>query len=247
MKYLLLTTVTLVALILLAFTNPSLSEPIRKITVQEEPLIHEEIDIEPNDRDEITKAEMITDIIKVWDMFLEDAGCGPKDYRRERFPKYANELADAIIYYQNNETKNGVVLPKKRDIHILLAVTVTKESSIDHTVIGAAPRFEVGLLQIHGIALSGYSREEVKNNSRLGILLGVKWFASHLNSCREYNPDLDKTEDWVIDLLVGPMSVYQGGSKAIKKNGFCKKYSVARKRINLTKSYVTRIDSTTEV
>ncbi len=264
MKYLLLTAVILIMTAAVTCTSPPL--PDSKIIMFEKPMespwlvdtgdaapIHEEIDVEPpadettvdvddpNDL-EVTKEQMITEIIEVWDMFLDDANCGPDDNRRSMFPIYAEELADAIIMYQNKPTDIGGQLPEERDIHILMAVIVTKESSIRHDVVGEAPRFEVGLMQIHGVALAGYNPDIVQHNSRLGLLLGVRWFAAHMDACKIKKIPGD-TVEWRTDDLVGPLSVYAGGHKAVKKNGTCYHYRVARERVNLTKLYLTRIDA----
>jgi len=253
MKYLLLITMLFIAVATFTCTSPPLSMDINKTLVTQNTenklwlqeskdikAIHEEIDIELVKAPEIDRTQMIEDIIQVWEMFLDDAECKQRDPRRMNFSVFAEELADAIIMYQNNPTDIGGQLPKDRNIHILMAVIVTKESSIVHNAVGAAPRFEVGLMQIHGVALAGYNPDLVQHSSRLGLLLGVRWFAAQMDDCKIHRIPGDNQE-WRVDDLVGPMSVYAGGSKAIKKNGTCFRYKVARERVNLTKLYLTRI------
>jgi hypothetical protein len=183
------------------------------------------------------KDRMILDITAVWEMFLDDANIGPNDSRWQMIPIHAKELADAIITYQNEPTDIGGRLPKHRTTHILMAVMVTKESSLRHKAKGGLG--EVGLMQIHGRALAGYNPNVVRHNSRLGVTLGVRWFAAQMDKCKGYEKPREnwRTNDWI-----QPLSLYAGGPNAIsKKTGHCKRFRIAKERINLTKLYLTRI------
>jgi len=235
MKYLLLAIVLFITTPLFTCINT----PILNSKKTETKLIYKEIITQPT-----AKEKMITDIIAVWTMFLDDAKCNKKDPRRKDFPIFAEELADAIIMYQDNPTDIGGQLPKEREISILLAVNVTKESSLYSNLVGADPRNEVGLMQVHGVALAGYNPKLVQENSRLGLLLGVRWFASRMNKCKTNRVSGDNVSFRIED-IIGPQTLYQAGGKALK-NGKCQKYGVARKRINLTKLYISRIDTATQ-
>ena len=220
------------------------------MTEEKVSLIHEEIDIEPVEYTEriivnkhTTKERMIYDIINVWIMYLNDANISGKDSRWGVLYLYADTLTDAIIMYQNEDTDIGGRLPKDRSTHILMAMMVTKESGLRADAVGSFPRFEVGLMQCHGKALAGYEPKVVRNNYKLGLLLGVRWFASRLPLCPVYRIPGDeviwRTADWI-----KPLSVYAGGHRAIsKRTGKCYSFSIARERIALTELYITRIDA----
>jgi hypothetical protein len=254
MKYLLLTIVIFITITILTCTSP----PLPDTKVQAEPWlvdagnttqIHEEIDEEPpwdagakeqDINETISREQMVNEIIATWTMFLDDARCGPNDSRWKMLPVYAEELADIIIMYQNQPTDIGGQLPKERAIHILMAVNVTKESSIYPHIVGSEPRNEVGLMQTHGVALAGYNPAIVQRNSRLGLLLGVRWYASRIDKCKVHRIPGDN-KAWRLEDMIGPQTIYQAGSKAQRKDGTCQSYKEARERVDLTKLYLTRI------
>lgn len=190
--------------------------------------------------------EMISEIIEVWELFFKDANVGRKDPRRKRFHEFASYLAQAIRIYQNQEiTINGrkARLPKDKNIHILLAVLITKESSVKYDVVGTSPRFEVGLMQVWGVALNGYDKETVKQNPELGILLGVRWIAYMTSLCKPYRVGQDK-EEWRTTDWLGPLTMYGAKPSKVwidKKKKTCRIFPFARKRIKLTLFYRKRI------
>ena len=208
-------------------------------------LIHEEIDVEP-EVIEITYEEMTEDIIAVWTLFLEDENIKETDSRWNNLAQYAEELADAIMMYQDAPTDIGGQLPMHRTTHVLMAVMVTKESSIKHKVVGTS-RGEVGLMQIHGKGpLAGYDSKTVQANSRLGLLLGVRWFASRLPKCPMHRITGD-SEGWRPGDWIKPLSVYAGGHRAINpKTKKCYSFKIAHERVDLTKLYITRINAARE-
>jgi len=207
-----------------------------KMTCDHNAGVYEKPKLETMDRD-----VMIDEITMVWEMFFEDGGASATDPRRLRFHEFAGYLADAVLMYQRNPTEIGGQLPVHKNVHILLAVKITKESSVTHDVVG--PQSEVGLLQIHGVALAGYDPEIVKHNPKLGLMLGVRWLASRVPKCplRRIKGDDRGWDDY--DWL-GPLSVYAGGGKAISaRTGKCYAFDIAKERVDLTRLYRMRIDA----
>lgn len=184
---------------------------------------------------------MVQEIIQVWTMFFDDEAASINDPRRNTFEEYAEYLADAITMYENQPTDIGGQLPKDgQDTHLLLATMITKESSVTSDVIGKMG--EVGLLQIHGQALAGYNAEVVRNNPKLGVLLGVRWFAYQTSACKPHRIATDD-EAWRLEDWLGPLSAYAGGPNAInRKTGGCYTFQLAVNRVNLTKLYRSRIN-----
>lgn len=207
---------------------------------QETSLIQEEVDDAPLlDSKETYRQLRVNELISLWDMMFDDDKASSDDPRRNNFQEYATYLVEAIETYENQATDIGGQLPESEDTHILLGVMVKKESSVVSDIIGKLG--EVGLLQIHGQALNGYEPGLVKENPKLGLLLGVRWFAYQTSLCKSDRVPAD-IEPWRLDDWAGPLSVYAGGPKAInKKTGKCYHYKVATNRIKLAKFYKVRI------
>jgi len=184
---------------------------------------------------------MIQEIVQLWNMFFDDQSAPTDDPRREKFEEYAGYLADAVLLYEKEPTDIGGQLPKDgRDTHLLLATMITKESSVTSDAVGKMG--EVGLLQIHGQALAGYKSELVRQNPKLGILLGVRWFAYQTSACKPHRIPADN-EGWRLDDWLGPLSAYAGGPNAInRKTGECYVFQLAINRVGLTKLYRSRIN-----
>jgi hypothetical protein len=187
----------------------------------------------------ITHNQMVDDIVNVWTIWLDENGAPPADKRRKNLSKYANELADAIEVYQSDNSDVDSQLPKERTTHILLATMVTLESSINPTKVGKK-RNEVGMLQIHGGGLAGYSRNEVKRSSALGLMLGVRWLALMVRDAR---PSLDKirtgkwkTRDWLL-----PLSLYASGPEALDDKGNIVVVWPAKRRLGRAQMYMARL------
>lgn len=195
-------------------------------------------------KDLMTRGVMIEENVMLWDMFFDDDGAKATDVRRGRFREYAEYVADAVLMYQGDTDIKGKI-PKHRNVHLLVGTMMTIESSVTFDVVGPAPRFEVGMLQLHGRALAGFKRDKVKKNPQLGVLLGVRWLAAQIPVCY---PDGTDQETWTDESWLGPLSVYQAGEKvAVAKNGKCHRLSVAKKRVRLTKMYRARIDHETKL
>jgi hypothetical protein len=188
---------------------------------------------------EQSSEDMVEEVVALWELFFEDDGAGAHDPRRKDFYRFAEYLVDAVVLYQDVPTDIGGKLPRHKNVHLLFATMVTMESSVDHDVVGKLG--EVGLLQImpKGPAIAGYAPEEVQHSPRLGLWLGIRWLASRVDKCRTGN-----IEGWAWDDYnwLGPLSLYAAGWKAKKKDGTCAIYGVARKRVNRTLLYRSRID-----
>lgn len=190
---------------------------------------------------DVKKQVMVEEITDVWEMFFDDQKAKSNDPRREMFEYYADEIADAIIYYQNNDTDIGGRMPKHRSAHLIVAEIITRESSVDPTVVGKIKN-EVSMFQLHGEALGGYPAKVVQKNTRLAAMLGVRWIAHSTHLCNNIN-SLDKwtNEDWI-----RPISVYGAGpGKAYKnkKTRQCKKFTFAKRRVKRMGMYEMRIDA----
>jgi hypothetical protein len=186
---------------------------------------------------------MTSEIVQVWTMFYEDEMAPADDPRRQYFEEYAGYLADYILMYEQIPTDIGGQLPVSNDTHILLATLITKESSVTADVVGPAPRFEVGLMQLHGVALAGYDPEVVRNNPKVGVMLGVRWFAYQTSLCKPTRIPSDN-DGWRLEDWIGPISAYAGGPNAInKRTGKCYSFGLAKDRVALTRLYKTRLIS----
>ena len=209
-----------------------------KVEIEENmdnPIKHEDIPEYEQDPD-----RMVWEVVNLWEMFFDDDDAPAGDPRRDRFEEFAGYLVDAVLMYQNEPTDLGGQLPKHRNVHLLIAERVTRESSVTHNVVG--PGGEVGLLQLMpgGPAMAGYSPEKVKNNPKLGLLLGTRWLAAQIPECKDDGNLYEfGWDDW--DWL-GPLSVYMGGDKAKRKNGTCAGFKAAKTSIRKTILYRTRID-----
>lgn len=202
---------------------------------------------EPDDavpvEDRVSRDQMVREVVALWEMYFDDDRAPADDPRRARFEEHARDLADAVILYQDEPTDIGGQLPGHRDDHLIVAYMVAKESSVTYDAIGTS-HGEVGLLQLHGVSLAGYQLEQVQHNPRLGLLLGVRWLAAQLPKCRRQEDLYDvgwTTEDWT-----GPLSLYAGGPKAIRKDGTCSRYGTMRDRVARVRLYRTRIDHGTD-
>ncbi|MCK4792578.1 MAG: hypothetical protein KAV87_53105 [Desulfobacteraceae bacterium] len=195
--------------------------------------------ISAEDIPESEKEQMIAEVVMLWEMFFDDENASPSDPRRMKFQEYASYLVDSILLFQDRPTAIGGQLPKSNNLHALIATMVTFESSVTSGVIGMYKnKREVGLMQVHGKALAGFTREQVVSNPKLGLLLGIRWLAAQIPTCYPHGaPDYFSYEDWL-----GPLSVYAGGPNAIRGNGSCKRFDISRKRVNRMMMYEKRID-----
>lgn len=191
---------------------------------------------------------MVNEIKEVWELFFKDYNIKQTDPRRAHFDEYSNYIANSIIMFQNNDINiNGHIsrLPKHRSVHLVIATVITKESSVNHTVIGAAPRFEVGLMQIWGVALNGYNPDTVRKNPELGVILGIRWMTHMLSQCKTYRMKEDK-EGWRNTDWLGPLTMYGAKPKNVwkdRKKKICKVFPHAKERVELLNMYETRIDA----
>jgi hypothetical protein len=187
---------------------------------------------------EPSKERMVQEVVTLWEIFFDDDRAPKNDPRREHFFEYAEYLVNAVLMYQNTPTDLGGILPRHRNTHLLLAQMITKESSVIPSVRGK--RGEVCLLQIHGPGpLVGHKKKQVSENPKLCLLLGTRWLASRLPKCFPNGVP----EDWSDEDWLGPLSLYAGGGKAYdNKKRRCKKFGVAKERIEKMKYYRTRID-----
>jgi len=185
-----------------------------------------------------TKREiMIEEVIEVWQMFFDDQGASPDDSRRERFPEFAENVVDAVLYYQENPTDIGGQLPKDGKAHIMVATMITLESSVRANITSKSKLKEVGLMQIHGEALNGIARSAVINNPKLGVMLGVRWLAHNIYVCKY---PTDKWKDWH---WARSLSFYGAGAPKGLKNGKCRSLRFGTRRIRLTNFYKARLDA----
>lgn len=184
----------------------------------------------------LSREVMAREVVDLWTMWFDDERAPANDPRRERFEEHALDLADAVIMYQDEPTDIGGQLPGGRDDHLVVAYMVARESSVTYDVVGAMG--EVGLGQLHGVALAGYAPEVVQHNPRLGLLLMVRWLASQLPKCP--SPDLYDMA-WSTDDWVAPLSLYAGGHRAIKADGTCARFSSMQERITQVLIYRARI------
>lgn len=183
--------------------------------------------------------EMIRDTVAVWEIFFADDRAPKHDRRREQFSRYALALVESVVTYQEKPTSIGGILPIHRTTHVVAAQIVTKESSLFSDVVGS--RGEVGLMQLmpRGPAIAGYRPKRIRKDPELGIRLGVRWLAYSVGRC---NPK-KKIENWKDEDWLGPLSFYSGGARALRKNGTCKIFGIARKRLKKALEYRQRIDS----
>lgn len=187
---------------------------------------------------EIKKERMISEVVMTWDMFLDDEGAPVSDPRRAKFEEYAQYLVDSVFLFQDRPTDIGGQLPKSDNIHFLISTMVTFESSVISGVVGKYKgNKEVGLMQTHGKALAGFSREQVKNNPKLGLLLGVRWLAVQIHTCYPNGAP----ENFIHDDWIGPLSAYAGGPKGIRTDGRCRRFTKSNERVAKMMMYENRV------
>jgi hypothetical protein len=189
---------------------------------------------------EISKERQVEEVVALWEMFFDDDNANPKDARRRKFRDYAEHLVDYMIMYQDAPTDIGGQLPKHENTHLLIAARAAKESSLYSTAKGT--RGEVGLMQVMpgGPAMAGYSAKQVMRSPRLGLQLGIRWLAYCVGQCKS-NSFID--EPWSDSDWAGPVSHYTSKAKNVKRaNGTCKHFKAAKKLVERTLMYRTRID-----
>ena len=191
----------------------------------------------------VDRERMEREVEMLWDLWFDDNGASVVDRRRRLFSEYAGYVVDAVTMYQSEETDIGGKLPGHMNDHLVVAYTIAMESSVTYDAVGTS-RKERGLMQLHGVALAGYAPDKVQRNPRLGVLLGVRWLASQIPKCKQegaggiYGDEFAwEDADWI-----GPLSVYAGGPKAIRKNGTCARYTKMRERVDAVRMFRTRID-----
>ncbi len=199
---------------------------------------------------EVSQDRMIEEVEMLWTMYFDDDNVKASDPRRKRFGELAEYLVDAVIMYQDAPTDIGGQLPRHKNDHLMIAYTAAKESSVTPDAIndGKKGKGEVCLMQLHGKALAGYPAEKVRNNAKLCLLLGTRWLTSQIPQCKQEGSGVYgeqfvwETSDWT-----GPLSVYAGGPKAIRKNGQCIHFTKMIERVNAVRMFRTRIDYAMEM
>lgn len=192
---------------------------------------------------ETSRERMVLEVETLWDLWFDDEKAPLADPRRERFAEFAGYLVDAVLMYQDAPTDIGGRMPGGKDDHLMVAYMVAKESSVTYDAVGTS-HGEVGLLQIHGRALAGYSPDKVQHNPKLGLLLGVRWLASQIPKCQQegsgsvYGDEFAwETSDWI-----GPLSLYAGGPNGRNRDGSCARFQSMKERIDAVRMYRTRVD-----
>jgi len=188
---------------------------------------------------------MIAEVEMLWNMYYDDDNAKATDPRRDSFEEFAGYLADAVIMYQNEPTDIGGQLPGHKNDHLVVARMVAGESSVTPDAVndGENGHGEVCLMQLWGNALAGYSPDKVLHNPRLCLLLGTRWIASQIPKCKQQGAGIFGDEfEWEDSDWTGPLSVYAGGPKAIKKNGTCSNFTKMRERVDSVRMFRTRID-----
>lgn len=210
-------------------------------TILDESLIEEPLS--PEEEEEQLRQEMKDEVVSLWKIYLEDHDASSKDERWDVLDEYANSLVKYVRKFQTEGVKKGkeiVRLPEHENVHLLLATMVTFETALYHELVG--PIGEVGLLQTHGVALNGFKSAAVQRNPDLSLMLGVRWLTLQLPYCERPSDD-----EWCDDDWLGPLSIYAGGLRKAKRNGKCLKFKVSKKRVEYTKYYRDRIDSSSSV
>lgn len=189
----------------------------------------------------VDRDTIIREAVTLWNLYYDDDSARADDPRRDYFGEIGGYLADAVHMYQESPTDIGGQLPGHRDDHLVVAYMWAEESSVTPGAVGTS-HGEVGLGQVHGIALAGYDPDKVKNNPKLGALLSVRWIAYSLSQCKQEGGVYGDSFAWELSDWAGPLSAYAGGPKAIRKDGSCYRYEEIVKRINRIRMYRNRID-----
>jgi len=190
---------------------------------------------------EISREQMVREVVMLWNMFFDDSHASADDSRRQAFDSLAEHLVNAVMLYQDKRTDLGGIMPGHKNDHLIVAFMVARESSVIADVQNTRPnsKGEVCLLQLHGAALAGHTKKEVRSNPELCLMLGVRWIASQIPHCQQVPNMID---EWTDDDWVGPLSLYAGGPNALRKDGRCREFSQIRSRVQAVKMYRMRID-----
>lgn len=196
----------------------------------------------------VSRRTAILEVVATWDQIFNETKTSKKDNRRKNFQRYAEALVDSLRFFQSGEVESDLItkitgeedykkiaykerkirLPNNRYTHILIAYVVYKETSVNHTVVGKKPRFEVGLMQVWSKALQKYDRKRVKEDYSLGLFLGIRWLGLALQDCN-IDPKRMYLWDWMRGLA------YYGAGPRAKKDGICTNtYGFARRRVMKT-------------
>jgi len=170
------------------------------------------------------KEAKVDEVKELWNIFFAQGNAPLNDLRRKSFKTHAECVVEAVEYYQRYETDIGGSLPDDNLAHLVMGTIIALESSVDSTIISKSKLREIGLTQLHGTALAGFSREEVHSDPKLQIVLGTRWLA--------YQNEVCHSKDWV-KLL----SSYGAG----KRNPTCRKLSFAKYRYHEVKAYEREI------
>jgi len=130
---------------------------------------------------QVSNANIVEDLVSVWNDHYDNSGIRENHPNRKNFKKYADQVKNVMErleaeYKEDGKSKKLPILYPEYDryLHIIIGATIIKETSVRAKVIGKK-RQEVGLMQVHGKALMGHSRKEVLRNPELGIYLGTRW------------------------------------------------------------------------
>jgi len=191
---------------------------------------------------ETTEEErMAEEISWTWKTIFDDLGVSKGDKRRAKFDTYAKMLARNTKLFQDLNTDLGLIdyrLPYNKYNHILLAVLIYEESSVNPKVKGRS-HGEVGFMQLHGAALQGYRKAEVQKDPELGLFLGIRWLARAITIC---GFDYAIIDSWDLNDFKGPLAVYNGGDHRAMTNGKCERnWGYARRKVSKTKRLITRL------
>lgn len=194
---------------------------------------------------EMSRERMVAEVEMLWTMFFDDDNAKTTDPRRDRFPELAEYLVDYVIMYQDTPTDIGGQLPRHKNDHLVAGYMAAKESSMTPAIVnnGDNGKGEVCLFQLHGRALAGYSPDKVRHNARLCTMLGVRWITAQIPRCSQDGAGVfGETFAWEDSDWVGPLSVYAGGPRAIRKDGRCARFTKMAERVDAVRIFRTRID-----
>ena len=178
--------------------------------------------------EQLSTETMIDEIIISWNMSYDDQGIRYDHPLRTNFFKYA------VCIVSHLKATN---LYKYKDIHLIVAAMVMKESAV-HPGVRGKRRNEVGLLQVHRTAQTGHTKKEISKDYDLGLYLGMRWLSKQIKYCRCFN---GKHKDH-FDKWLGVMTVYMAGVSKGRDGRKCKVFYGAKNRIRLARKYRKFID-----
>jgi hypothetical protein len=199
------------------------------------------VDAGEEDNSQLIIETYATEIAYVWRKIFDDLGVSKGDKRRAKFDEYSLMLARNVYLFQDLNTDLGLIdyrLPYNQYNHILLAILIYQESSINPNVSGRSHN-EVGFMQLHGAALQGHSKAEVRSDPELGLFLGIRWVARAAKVCGFNYPDYNR---WNINSWNGALAVYNAGDTKAMKRGRCQtNWRYSKRIVNKTKYFIGKL------